>query len=204
MPLDTYETYSLDPEQLEKIEKILKIRFCVRCDKQFKPNGKIIYCSEGCRSQTQLDQYKNIFPKPRRHHRDQLNDGNSIFQDHGIPTSKVNPIILQKAEENERISYARNEALALKFLSERQELDDTVEELKKGSYVTLNNAIGDVPAGTVGRVVNVGTKRTPNRTFVRVSGAEKPLSLPTEKNSMNLSVIANNQKVNKKVPNKRI
>ena len=76
-------------------------------------------------------------------------------------------------------------------------LDDTVEELKKGSYVTLNNAIGDVPAGTVGRVVNVGTKRTPNRTFVRVSGAEKPLSLPTEKNSMNLSVIANNQKVNK-------
>ena len=135
MPLDTYETYSLDPEQLEKIEKILKIRFCVRCDKQFKPNGKIIYCSEGCRSQTQLDQYKNIFPKPRRHHRDQLNDGNSIFQAHGIPTSKVNPIILQKAEENERISigYIIVEDTTEIYKIIGQELGNAVKERKKNS-----------------------------------------------------------------------
>ena len=76
-------------------------------------------------------------------------------------------------------------------------LDDTTETLQKGSYVTINSSEFGVPAGTVGRVVNIGTKKTPDKTYVKVGKSKKLLSFPTKENWQNLDVIANNQKVNK-------
>ena len=76
-------------------------------------------------------------------------------------------------------------------------LDDTTETLQKGSYVTINNSEFGVPTGTVGRVVNIGTKKAPNRTYVQVGKSKKLLSFPTKENWQNLDVISNNQKVNK-------
>ena len=71
------------------------------------------------------------------------------------------------------------------------------ENLQEGSYVTINNPQLSVPVDTVGRVVNIGTKKNPDITYVKVRGVKKPIPFLSRNNENNLTVIPSSQRVEK-------
>ena len=105
-----------------------KSRFCVYCEKQFKlEKGKYFssfYCSKQCAYNRQLENNKNPYST---YGESDWRDAN--LKRDGVPTSKVDQEILQKAEENEG---------EIDMLGQNHIVEDT-EEIFKIIFEELNS-----------------------------------------------------------------
>jgi len=73
----------------------------------------------------------------------------------------------------------------------------SVEDLTKGSYVTIDSSDLGVPTGSVGKVLSVNSKKTPGMITVQIGKGGKKINVKKSEGLDKLSIIPNSNKVNK-------